>query len=181
MRKIHLFWGLLTAALTVLGLALCALGLSRGTLAVKTNQEPGQEIIAFFEELSTGEPEAAYERLYNYKTLGLENSPRSEDGARLLEALRESYRCGLLGPAELEGDRAVQPVRLHFLDLDALEERIRSGEFADIESALASHEDLTAQADLRVTLRYDGSRWLLELDPAVLDVIQGHVPGEGSL
>ncbi len=178
MRKIHKVWGVFTALLVLTGLALCFLGLSRGTLFVKLDRGPDRVTAVFFEELSSGEIEEAYRQLSNYKTLGLENIPRTEDGALLLSALRENYRCTLLGPAEQRGGRAVQPIRLQFLDLDIVEARFLQDDTFDLSQLLSDPEEFTAQEDFLVTLTFNGTEWKILLEPALLDAIQGHAAGK---
>ena len=181
MRKIQAFWGAAAGVLILVGLALCALGLGRGTLLVKAEMNPGRVVSAFFDELSAGDLDAAYERLSNYRSLGLENRPRTEDGKALLLALRRSYNCNLLVGSEQRGEEAVQNIELRFLDLDALEARINSGEAADLNEALSAADELTAKGEFSVKLHFDGTAWRIELDQDLLNAIQGHVSGEGAV
>ena len=180
MRKIHAIWGAAAGVFVLAGVILCALGLRHGVLLVKTDHDPSRTVGEFFGALAADEPETAYGCLSNYTTLGLENVPRTEDGALLLAALRDNRRCTLLGAAQRHGDTARQSIRLRFLDLDALETSILSGQFADIPSALDDAEALCGEAELTVTLRFDGESWKIVMDRALLDAIQGHTPEEGA-
>ena len=123
-RKIDPLWGILTIALTVLGLVLCGIGAKRGALLVKTDADPRATVETFFESVEIGKYEAAYACLDNYETLGLEHSPRTEAGRLEQTALLASYSYVLSDEIQVRGAEATQSVQLRYLDLNALEEAL---------------------------------------------------------
>lgn len=123
-RKIDPLWGILTIALTVLGLVLCGIGAKRGALLVKTDADPRAAAETFFESVEIGKYEAAYACLDNYETLGLEHSPHTEAGRLEQTALLASYSYVLSDEIQVRGAEATQSVQLRYLDLNALEEAL---------------------------------------------------------
>ena len=125
--KINPFWGYLTLALVLLGFALCVLGATAGVLLVRTDTSPRDTAETFFEAVVIGKYEAADACLENYGSLGLERSPRTDEGKQIWTALLASYDYSLEGEPELRRDTAVQTVRFRYLDRNALEQAISAG------------------------------------------------------
>ena len=118
--KINAFWAVLAIILAGAGLALCVVGFNFGMVYAKPEGNPQETVTAFFDSLIAEDYPAAYACLNNYSTLGLENTPESEESRILLEALKQSYGYALRGDAEISGMKAVQKVSVVALNLKAI-------------------------------------------------------------
>ena len=118
--KINAFWAVIAILLAGGGLALCVVGMNFGMVYAKPEGNPQETVTAFFDSLIAGDYPAAYACLNNYSSLGLENTPDSEESRILLEALKESYGYTLRGEAEINGMNAVQKVSVVALNLKAI-------------------------------------------------------------
>lgn len=174
--RINPFWGFLTLILALLTLGLCLLGAAKGTLLVRADTKPQDAAEQFFEAVVIGKYEAADAGLENYSGLGLDRSPRTEQGKQIWSALLASYTYSLEGEPKVMGDTAVQTVRLRYLDRNALERAMTPapGEEAPELTALLEHpEDYYSFAELEVTLHYVDGRWLVYADEALLTALSG--------
>ena len=118
--KINAFWAVLAILLAGGGLALCVVGFNFGLVYAKPEGNPQETVTTFFDSLIAEDYPAAYACLNNYSTLGLENTPESEESRILLEALKQSYGYALRGDAEVNGMKAVQKVSVVALNLKAI-------------------------------------------------------------
>ena len=172
--KINPLWGTITLILALLTVALCVLGATRGVLLVRTDEKPEAAAEQFFESVVIGKYEAADAALENYSSLGLDRSPRTEEGIRIWSALLASYDYSLVDEARVKGDTAVQTVRLRYLDRNALEQALAAdGEAAELETLLERPEDYYTTRELEVTLHYVDGRWLIYADEALLTALSG--------
>ena len=181
--KINPFFGVLTAVLVLLTLALCVIGSRVGVVLVKTDVQPGETVETFFAALTREDWESAYACLEDYSGLGLDRSPRTEQGKAELAALLKSYDFSLTGEAKITRDTAVQPVRLRCLDLVALEEALkvplieasetRPARYYTVEELLAENRDFTRTEELEIQLRYTDGAWRITVDPALLNALAG--------
>ena len=80
----------------------------------------------------------AYARLSGVATLGLEDTPASEDAARLMEAVRESWSWRLYGDCTLTRSGATQQVVFNSLDLSRMRDDIRAATEEEVERLAAS-------------------------------------------
>lgn len=115
--KLTLLTVLLCAAVMLLAVAGCF----GGPVIAKPTGDAQEAVTAFFDSLIAGDYTAAYDRLCNYTSLGLENEPDTESGKLVYAALHDSYGYELIGSAETDKLRAVQQVSFTYLSLPALE------------------------------------------------------------
>lgn len=189
MRKIHPIWAALAVVLVLASLALCFYGYRGGMLYAKTEGDPQETIDAFIRAMKVGDSKTAYELLSNYSSLGIENQPQTEDGRVLMDALRLSYRCELVGDCVQRGDSAEQLIRLTALDLNKLDEARAESVPAETASEEGEGEETPAvplaqllmekgsslytTAEYAVTLRYADDQWRIVLDDALLKALAG--------
>ena len=164
-RKIDPLWGILTIALTVLGLVLCGIGAKRGALLVKTDADPRATVETFFESVEIGKYEAAYACLDNYETLGLEHSPRTEAGRLEQTALLASYSYVLSDEIQVRGAEATQSVQLRYLDLNALEEALSAALAPEVPETEKT-EGETAEAEAPESEEGETAEGATAVDPA---------------
>lgn len=170
--KINPFWGYLTLILVLVTFGLCLLGAKTGVLLVRTDAKPQETAETFFESVVIGKYEAADECLENYSGLGLDRSPRTEEGKLIWPALLASYDYHLEGTPRVKGDTAVQTVTLRHLDRTALLEAA-GGDAEKLKTLLAQPEDFYTVEELAVTLHYADGRWLIRADEALLSALSG--------
>ncbi|MBQ5547865.1 MAG: hypothetical protein IIT33_03375, partial [Prevotella sp.] len=120
-RKIDPLWGILTIALTVLGLVLCGIGAKRGALLVKTDTDPRAAAETFFESVEIGKYEAAYACLDGVESLGLEYLPALQSDQAIRAAMVGQFSAELYGDCSVDGETAYQQVNCRYFDLDKLE------------------------------------------------------------
>ena len=137
-KKIGLFWGLVSVAVSCAALLLCVVALNTGTLYAKPQGDPAQTVSEFFDALKAEDYSAAYARLRDYSSLGLEDSPESEAGQIVGDALRRSYDYELLGDCAVDKLTAVQSVRVRYLDLALLHTAVETGTMRQLESIVQS-------------------------------------------
>ncbi len=174
--KINPFWGWLTLGLVLLGFALCLLGAKTGMLLVRTDADPRDTAETFFESLAVGKYEEADKCLENYGSLGMDRSPRTEEGKLFWTALLASYDYTLEGEPRVKRDTAVQTVRLRYLDRNALDRALLAagdGDAAGMESLLAQPQDYYTTQELSVTLHFVDGQWLIYADEALLSALAG--------
>ena len=92
----------------------------------------------FFDSLIARDYERACARLYGVAALGLEDSPASEDAARLMDAVRESWSWRLYGDCSLTRSGATQQVVFNSLDLSRMRDDIRAATEAEVERLAAA-------------------------------------------
>ncbi len=185
--KINPVWGYITLALVILSLTLCIVGAKKGTLAVRTDDDPKATVERFFESVVIGKYDEAYDCLANYDSLGLEN--RSDN--QKWNALLASFDYTLLGEPRVQGATAEQTVQLRYLDVNALEEALMTplndqsapaegeeGEqsqpvFPRTEELLARPEAFYVTAELQITLQFKDGQWRIVADEALLNALSG--------
>jgi hypothetical protein len=182
MRKIHPIWAAVAALLVLASLALCFYGYRGGMLYMKTAGDPQETVNDFIRAMKVGDSRSAYALLSNYDSLGIENQPQTEDGRVLMDALRLSYRCELVGDCVQQGDSAEQIIRLTALDLNKLDEAraaAAEGEGAETPAVplaqllMDKGSSLYTTAEYAVTLRYADDQWRIVLDDALLKALAG--------
>ena len=129
-------WAIAGLLLFALALLLCIIGVSAGTLSVRTAGEPGDTVETFFAALDANDYDAAYACLGGDSRLGLEDEPSGEAAVKLCSALRDSYACSLIGESIQDGFTARQQVQLRYLDLSKLTPALET-EALDIAASLA--------------------------------------------
>lgn len=170
--KINPFWGWLTLALALLTFALCFLGAKTGVLLVRTDAKPRDTAETFFESVVIGKYEAADACLENYSGLGMDRSPRTEEGKLIWPALLASFDYSLEGEPRIKGDTAVQTVRLRHLDRRALLQAAEGGT-ETLKTLLEQPEAFYTTEDLSVTLHFVDGKWLVYADEALLSALSG--------
>lgn len=181
--KINPFWGILTAVLVLLTLALCFFGWRTGVVLVKSDEKPEDTVARFFDALKVQDWDSAYACLDNVSGLGLERSPRTEQGKQEMTALLDSYAYSLAGEATVTRDTATVPLRLRSLDLVALEEALkvplieasetRPARYYTVKELLQENRDFTRSQTLEIHLRYDAGQWRITVDEALLTALSG--------
>ena len=146
-KRIHPFWLGLSLLLCAAALGLCVFAGSGGSLALRPEGDPQDTVQSFFTELFAGDYSAAYARLADYSSLGLEHEPGGDSSRTLYRALRESYAFSLVGDCDVHKLSASQRVRLRYLDLKAVEAEIAAQvegiaeELVDTHSAAEIYDD----------------------------------------
>ncbi len=112
---------LITVLLCAAGMLLAVAGCFGGTVIAKPTGEPQDAVTGFFDSLIAGNYTAAYDRVRDYTSLGLENEPSTESGKMAYAALHASYGYELIGSAEVDKLDAAQKVSFTYLSLPALE------------------------------------------------------------
>lgn len=171
--KINPLWGWLTLGLALLTVALCVLGARTGVLLVRSEAKPRDTAETFFESIVIGKYEAADACLENYSGLGLDRSPRTEEGKLIWPALLASYDYTLEGEPQVKGGTAIQPVRLRSLDREALERAAAGSDAPSLEKLLERPEEYYITRELSVTLHYVDGQWLIYADEALLSALTG--------
>ena len=183
--KINAFWAVI-AGLVILGsLALVFLGGSRGVVYVQSEQDPQEVVVRFFRALADQNYPQAYSCLENYSGLGLENQPRDEDAAMLLEALRYQYSARLDGDCLVTGDTALQRLSLRALDVDAVKAAVSAGAKLDesgemmvppvtLYDVLLQARNYTVTRDYELHLHYSDGSWRIVLEEDLLAALSGH-------
>lgn len=112
---------LIAVLLCAAGMLLAVAGCFGGTVIAKPTGEPQDAVTGFFDSLIAGNYTAAYDRVRDYTSLGLENEPATESGKMAYAALHASYGYELIGSAEVDKLDAAQKVSFTYLSLPALE------------------------------------------------------------
>lgn len=118
------FWVFVTVLLIAAALVLCVYASWRGSLYIKPSGNPQLTVSDFCDALKTGKYEAAYACLSDYKTLGLEKEPASEEAKLMFEALKQSYDYELVGRCKETQMSAVQTVSFQYLNVKSVETAI---------------------------------------------------------
>ncbi len=132
------FWMLLCVIVITATLLVSVTAKGVGTVYARPNGDPRQEISAFMDDICRGDYSAAYSRLKDYSTLGLENQPGSEAGRIIYDTLRSSYDYQLVGNCTIDKLNAVQTVRLKYLDLGSISDDVQTHTMAALESIVQS-------------------------------------------
>ena len=118
--KIKLPWAIAALILSGLALILAVIAPKLGTVVTAPAGDPQETVTEFFDLLIAGDYPSAYACLSDYTGLGLENTPESEAGQQIYQALRQSYSYKLYGDCVRNGLSASQQVLLTHLDVTAL-------------------------------------------------------------
>lgn len=176
-RKISIFWALITVLVVLSAFVLCAYGSAFGVVYAKPNGNPQNAVTGFFNALKAGDYEAACSFVENYSSLGLENTPESEEGQLLFSALKRSYDYSLSESVTLVGTKANQKILLRYLDLHAVD--AAAAALSDLEyntalrQVLSDPENCCTSDFFDLTVIYSGGKWLLSLDQNLLSALQG--------
>ena len=176
-RKMNVFWALVTLLVVLAALLLCIIGSAEGVIYARPNGNPQNAVTGFFNALKAGDYETASGFVENYSSLGLENTPESEEGQLLFSALKRSYDYSLSESISLAGTKASQKILLRYLDLEAVDAAARL--ITDMEyntalrQVLSDSDSCCASEFFDVTVTYSGGKWLLTLDQPLLSALQG--------
>lgn len=124
--RINVGWAALAVLFAALAILCSIVGMSAGTVYVKTEGDPADTVKAFFDSVIAGDYNAAYSHLNDYSSLGLENPPDSENARLAYDALLSSYSYTVTGKASINRLEATVPVRLRYLDLPSFETSVAS-------------------------------------------------------
>ena len=100
---------------------LAVAGCFGGTVIAKPTGDPQEAVTVFFDSLIAGDYTAAYDRVRDYTSLGLENEPSTESGKMVYAALHASYGYELTGSVRTDKLDAAQDVSFTYLSLPTLE------------------------------------------------------------
>ena len=176
-RKTSPFWATITVLFLIISCALCYFGAAKGILFARPAGNPQDAVTGFFNALKEGDYAGACTFVSNYASLGLENTPDSEEGQVLLTALKRSYDYTLSGSCSLSGAKASQKTLVRYLSLEEADAEARA--LPDMEyitalrQVLASGEGCCTSDFFDVTVIYSGGKWLIELDNALLSALNG--------
>ncbi len=132
-KQLKLLWALPALVFAAAALALCLYAPAMKP-AVTVSASAGEEradpqdcVRLFFDSLIRKDYATAYDCLYDYASLGLEERPEGEAARLMAEALTDSYSYSLYGDCETQGLSAKQQVILEMLDLNALQDDLKAG------------------------------------------------------
>ena len=144
--KLSLPWALAAVLFGAAAIGICLLPGERAAKSVSpaaaaedgaSSAEAQAAVTEFFDSLVARDYARAYARLSGVATLGLEDTPASEDAARLMEAVRESWSWRLYGDCTLTRSGATQQVVFNSLDLSRMRDDIRAATEAEVERLAA--------------------------------------------
>ena len=145
--KLSLPWALAAVLFGAAAIGICLLPGERAAKSVSpaaaaedgaSSAEAQAAVTEFFDSLVARDYARAYARLSGVATLGLEDTPASEDAARLMEAVRESWSWRLYGDCTLTRSGATQQVVFNSLDLSRMRDDIRAATEEEVERLAAS-------------------------------------------
>lgn len=125
-KKIKSPWAVAAILLTVIALALCPIAEAKGSLYVKRDGDPQQTVEDFFTALEDEDYDTVCKLLQGYRSLGLENTPDTDAGKLVYEALKNSYSYKLYGDCVIDGASAEQQVLFTYLDLKSMKEDLKA-------------------------------------------------------
>lgn len=176
-RKVNVFWAALTVFIVVVALVLCFIGSSQGILFARPQGNPQDAVTGFFNSLKAGNYTAACQFLDNYSSLGLENTPESEEGQIMLAALKKSYDYSLSDSIVLDGAKASQKILVRYLDLNLVDQAARALTGVEYNTALrqvlTDSESLCTSDFFDVTVSYVNGTWLMTMTVDLLTALQG--------
>ena len=121
---IRKFWVGVTVLLLAAALLLCVYASWKGSLYIKPSGNPQYTVTRFFDALLAEDYPTAYACLSDYRSLGLEKEPASEEGRLIYQALKDSYQYELVGKCREEQLSAVQTVSFRYLNVQRVESEI---------------------------------------------------------
>lgn len=124
--RIKTIWAVIGILIAGGALILCVMALNTGTITATVEGEPKDSVQSFFDNLIMGQYDAAYENLYDYSSLGLENEPKTAEGKLIYNALKQSWSYSINEPAVVDKLNATQKVTLRYLDIASLEQEAAS-------------------------------------------------------
>ena len=145
--KLSLPWALAAVLFGAAAIGICLLPGERAAKSVSpaaaaedgaSSAEAQAAVTEFFDSLVARDYARAYARLSGVATLGLEDTPASEDAARLMEAVRESWSWRLYGDCTLTRSGATQQVVFNALDLSRMRDDIRAATEEEVERLAAA-------------------------------------------
>lgn len=176
-RKVNAFWAFLTILLVMSTLALCVFGTTNGVLFARPTGNPQDAVTGFFNALKAGDYASACRYVDGYSSLGLENTPESEEGQLLFSALKKSYDYSLSGSCALAGTNASQKVLVRYLELDAVDAAAQSMPELEyiiaLRQILADPEPYCTSDFFDIPVTYSNGKWLMTLDSSLLSALQG--------
>ena len=176
-RKTNAFWAALTVLIVIFSLALCFIGMNRSVLFARPAGNPQMAVTGFFNALKAGSYEEACRYVDNYSSLGLENTPESEEGQLMFAALKRSYDYSLSESVALAGTKASQKVLVRYLDLNLVDQAARSLSGVEYNTALrqvlADPESCCTSDFFDIPVTYTDGKWLMTLSNDLLTALQG--------
>ena len=142
--RINGFWAVVAVLFAGLCLFACVVGCNLGTLYVKTDVDPQETVIKFYQAILDEDYATAYSCLGDYSSLGLENEPDTEEGKLLYNALKDSYSFTLHGDAVKDKLNATQTVAFRYLNLSTLEEAVQK----EIDPLLKEYVDSHTRSEI---------------------------------
>ena len=176
-RKMNAFWAVITFLAVLAALVLCVYGSFSGVIYAHPNGNPQAPVTGFFNALKAGDYATACSFVENYSSLGLENTPESEEGQLLFSALKRSYDYSLPESVVLNGTKATQKVLFRFLDLNAVDAAALALPELEYTTALrqvlSDPEPCCTSEFFDLTVTFSNGKWLLTLDQPFLSALQG--------
>lgn len=114
--------GILSVLFATAALVLCVIGAVNGTIFTRTEGDPRDTVIAFFESIVSGDYDTAYNYLSDYSDLGLDIAVKDEVSASMINALHSSYAFELVDDCDTDGLSARQNVKIRYLDFNRMSE-----------------------------------------------------------
>lgn len=181
MRKTSPFWLTICILTVAAAIVLCCIGASGKILFARPSGDPQKTVTDFLNAVKSGEYATAYSFLDGYSTFGLENSPESEEGRMMFDALRKSYDYSLSGTCVRKGTAALQKVVLARLDLAAVNIAAASMAQAGSEYNIALRQVLDnpqqyiTGENVDIALKYSAGKWKIVPDSALIKALQGGI------
>ena len=129
-KQLKLRWAIPALLFAAAALLLCvyAPGMKTAVSAGEQKKaDPQESVSRFFDALIAKNYPMAYDCLYDYASLGLEEKPQNEAAQRMADALLDSYSYTLYGDCAVDGLHARQQVLFEMLDLDAMQADLKAG------------------------------------------------------
>ena len=93
---------------------------SLGVVFGRPKGDPQQTVSEFFDAISAGNYDKAYEHIADYSSLGLENTPSDAVSKAVYDALKASYKYELVGECSIDKRSASQQIELSHLELSSV-------------------------------------------------------------
>ena len=138
--RINGFWAVMAVLMFGLCLFASVVGFNLGTVYVRTDVDPSETVIKFYQAMIDGDYATAYDCLGDYSSIGLENQPETEEGRLLYDALKDSYSFTLHGAPKLDKLEAKQTVAFRYLNLSAVESEAKKKVDSLLKKYVESHD-----------------------------------------
>ncbi len=125
-KNVNPFFLILSALLAIALIFLIIKSFSLGMFYVKVSGSPVDSVTKFYSSILTSDYDTACTYLADYDELGLNNTPNTDEGKLLLDALKSSYSYSLIGQPSVDKLTAAQRVSFTYLNISTVESETAS-------------------------------------------------------